>query len=192
LSPDILTQFSEKTEAKTTLPIDGEKKIEEQKGFTFRRIEIGEYLSKQMIECPPIHSKNSDVCYQAMKFDKDLFRIDRLPSIGFGTPLYVMLIDGKVEYIKMSFLEINSANLLEMLISKYGKFNSYSTSEVQNRMGAKFGKFEAKWIINNCEIYLTNISGDIESGLLMITSEAYRKTILEKRKEEIEDAKDKL
>ena len=180
-------------------------------GFSFRGIEIGKSLKEQIPECKwneytkkygwneydkweketNYNPDKEGICWSDKNSIDIGIPISNLPDLGFPAPSHAEEINGKVERIIVTFLEIYADKFLSILESKYGK-PKLNTSKVQNRLGASFDKISATWKVENCTILFMNIYEDIDSGILFITSDTYIELQIKQKKQEIEDSASKL
>jgi hypothetical protein len=142
------------------------------KGFIFRGILMGISLEDQMFPCDKVEGKD-DACYKEGYPGGEYYNIKNLSELGFYADTSVYLLEDKVEKIVTGVSDDGADKMLSLLKKKYGKPKIFDKDIIQNRMGAKFGRFTAVWYTKNCELVLSNRAGKVDEGILIITTKKY-------------------
>jgi len=164
------------------------------KGFKFRDILIGVKLADQMVECRGAGGK---VCYEkawreGSPLYQNCYNVHNLPELGFIRSTMVCLVDGDIERIDSSVFYDGADELLSLLRTKYGNPHTFTTSVIQNRMGAKFERYIAVWNVKECELLLVNRLDYVDKGSLIIKSQKYKKQEVLKNEDKARQDLDKL
>jgi hypothetical protein len=197
-----------------------EKSVSEQKSASKSQIKevsiMGITLGKSLTElgikeCPyqgasdsPLKNyelSNQENCYRTLDFynlgkRSCLTYVDTSKRLSFFTHSYVVLKgecdrSSPIKELQTSFDESNATSMLKLLTEKFGE-PSTETSVVQNKMGAKFDKFEASWDIDGNLIYLTNRHIEIDKGFLSATHKDLAAERLEQHRKTKASDKDKI
>jgi hypothetical protein len=93
------------------------------------------------------------------------------PEYSQGDSLYVMLVDGRVEAIRMgTFGQISQQLVYSALIAKFGQPAKSTVEQVQNGYGAKFDAIRALWLDGEVTISFDGVYSNLEHGLVSIES----------------------
>jgi hypothetical protein len=93
------------------------------------------------------------------------------PSLVKGYMMSVKVIGGAVQSITFLTNGIQSQNsVLEQLKAKYGTPTSVTPEEVQNRLGAKFGKLRARWELGDIFVTFQGFAQSLDTGSVTVST----------------------
>ena len=133
--------------------------------------------SKKIVETPPplIEIKGITIGMPIQDYKliianngDGFFSIGGVTGKSPSPPLY-KLRDGKLDSFTFIFEPSDFPRVLEAVKNKYPSINC-NNNEVQNRMGATFNQVECVLDGTNSVLNLSKYAGDIETSMLMITS----------------------
>jgi hypothetical protein len=150
----------------------------DQKDLTVFGVTLGKsFAASGVRECkhnpPPAKGYDSD-CYEHNAYS--VGPCSTYLQKDFSFPMVIRVTNKKecdmespVEVLQGEFLTQYCQKILSMVVGKFGNPHSTENKVVSNAMGAKFNKVENRWNINGNTIYLTNMYGQIDEGVLIIT-----------------------
>lgn len=81
--------------------------------------------------------------------------------------------DGSLSSVAVLFPGKSFRAIADALVAKFGKPSKSETSEVSNRMGAKFVQIEMSWYRYDRVLQISKIGRNVDSGVLFLTSKEY-------------------
>ncbi|MGH2507982.1 MAG: hypothetical protein ACRDHZ_11350, partial [Ktedonobacteraceae bacterium] len=119
--------------------------------------------------------------------------IDNLPFIkGAGTEVTVNIVNEKIEYVKMRFLEAYSSSFLTALSEKYGNPSTSKNTVYQNGFGESFDGITATWTMPDAVLTFTQYDGDKDWGRVELMSNSYRTQLNKAYDSSMQNIKDKM
>ena len=119
--------------------------------------------------------------------------VSNLPFLkGAGTDVTVNLVDGKIEYIEMRFLQHHGSTILSALTEKYGKPTTSKQVPYQNGLGQSFNGTVAKWNVPGAVMTYSQYDGQRDWGRVDLMSNAYSDRLARRHDSTVQDAMDKL
>lgn len=119
--------------------------------------------------------------------------ISNLPFLkGAGTDVTVNIVDGRIEYIEMRFLQHHGSTILSGLIEKYGTPASSREVPYQNGLGQSFSGTVATWNTPGAVLTFSQYDGQRDWGRVDLMSRAYSATLVNRHDSAVQDARNKL
>lgn len=104
----------------------------------------------------------------------ELFQIHGLPDLGFAYKLAVFAYQGKAGSLMLETSSSNYNKLRELLITRYGQPSRRIANKVKTTVGATFDSEQLLWSGRAVEIVLDQLSGDVNTSHVFVSSAAYR------------------
>lgn len=119
--------------------------------------------------------------------------VANLPMIkGAGSEVIVNILNDKIEYIEMRFLQHNSQAILTALTEKHGKPTSSKDVLYKNGYGQTFSGVTATWKNPDSTLTFTQYDGDKDWGRVALMSNLYKSRLNQNYDSSLQDMKDKL
>lgn len=120
-------------------------------------------------------------------------KVANLPFLkGAGTDVAVNLLNEKVEYVEMQFLQVHSTAILSALTEKYGKPTKSKNATYQNGFGRSFTGVTATWNMPGAVLTFTQFDREKDWGRVDLMSEVYRARLSQSHDSAVQEIKDKL
>jgi hypothetical protein len=119
--------------------------------------------------------------------------VSNLPFIkGAGADVTVNVVEGRVEYVEMRFLQQYSATMLSALTEKYGQPATSRDVQYQNGLGQAFSGVVATWNVPGAVLTYSQYDRSKDWGRVDLISNTYSAQLVQQHESKVQDVKDRL